>query len=140
LQRREAITMVKFKKVLLVLTNDADLQKLPHVMKLCKNFQSKLFVLFIIESNRISRLASFTHQKVANLHKKIEEQGWRILYLVEDEAAENSVWTSLHLEDGNMMNIIRKYVQSYNIDIIITERRKETRKIFVSSPTPVMGL
>ena len=137
MHRREVITMVKFKKVLLVLTNDANLQILTHVIK---NFQSKLFVLFIIESNRISRLASFTHQRVANLHKKLEEQGWRMLYLVEDEAVENGVWTSLHLEDGNMMNIIRKYVQSYNIDIVITERKKETRKIFVASPTPVMGL
>lgn len=140
MHRREIIAMVIFKKVLLVLTNDVNLQILTHVIKLCKNFQSKLFVLFIIESSRISRLASLTHQRVANLHKKLEEQGWRILYLIEDEAVENGVWTSLHLEDGNMMNIIRKYVQSYNIDIIITERKKETRKIFVASSTPVMGL
>jgi hypothetical protein len=132
--------MVKFKKVLLVLINDTNLQILTQAIKFCKNFQSKLFVLFIIESNRISRLASLTHQKVANLHKKLEEQGWRILYLVEDEAVENGVWTSLHLEEGNMMNIVRKYVKSYNIDIIITEKKKETRKIFVTSPTPVMGL
>jgi hypothetical protein len=139
-QRREVIVMLKFKKVLLVLTSDANVQILTSVIKLCKYFQSKLFVLFIIESSRISRLASLTHQKVANIQKKTEEQGWRVLYLIEDEAVENGVWTSLHLEDGNMMNIIRKYVQSYTIDIIITERRKETRKIFASSPTPVLGL
>jgi len=84
--RREVIAMVKFKKVLLVLTNDANLQILTHVIK---NFQSKVFVLFIIESSRISRLASLTHQRVANFHKRLEEQGWRMLYLVEDEAVEN---------------------------------------------------
>ena len=132
--------MMKFKKTLLVLIHDTDQQILTQAVQLCKNFRSKLFALFVIEPSKISRLASLTHQKIDTLHKKIEEEGWRMLYLVEDEAVENGVWTSLHLEDGNMMNIIRKYIESYNINIIFTEKKDETKKIFVSSPIPIIGL
>ena len=97
-------------------------------------------MLFIIEVNRVARLASLTHQNIESLHDRIEEEGWTMLYLVEDEAVENGIWTSLHLEDGNLMSIIRRYVESYNIDIILIEKKNETKKIFVSSPIPVIGL
>jgi hypothetical protein len=43
--------MVQFKKVPRVLTNDTNLHLLIHAMTLCKNYQSKLFTRFIIESN-----------------------------------------------------------------------------------------
>jgi len=38
------------------------------------------------------------------------------------------------------MSIIRRYIESYNIDIILIEKKNETKKIFVSSPIPVIGL
>jgi len=131
---------MKFKKTLLVLTHDADAQILIQTVQLCKHFGSKLFALFIIETSRMSRLASITHQKIDNLHKKIEEEGWRMLYLLEDEAVEKGVWTSLHLEEGNSMNIIKKYIESYKIDLICIEKKNETKKIFISSSVPVIGL
>jgi len=131
---------MQFNKSLLVLTTDTDTKTLSQAVQLCKNFGSKLFVLFVVESRRISRLASITHQKADTLHQRIEEQGWELLYSVEDEAVENGVWTSLHLEDGNAMKIIRKYVETYNINIILIKRNEEAKKIFVSSQVPVIGL
>lgn len=131
---------MQFKKSLLVVTTDTNQKMLNQAVQLSKNFGSKLFVLFVIESNRISRLASLTHQKTDTLQRKIEEQGWELLYSVEDEAVENGVWTSLHVEDGNAMRVIKKYVETYNIDIIMVKKNEETKKIFVSSPVPVVGL
>ena len=129
-----------FKKIILVLTEAMDQTIIKEVVGFCKKFKCKLFVLFIIEPNKISRLARLTHQKVENLHKKIEEEGWQLLYFVEDEAVQSGVWTSLHLEDGNMMSILRKYVKAYKIDVALTKRKDETRKLFVPSPVPVLGL
>jgi sensor histidine kinase regulating citrate/malate metabolism len=131
---------MQFEKLLFVITPNTDHETLTQAVQLCKNFKSKLFVLFIVESHRISRLASLTHQQTNTLHKKIEEQGWELLYTVEDEAVEIGVWTSLHLEEGNAMHIIKKYVDMYNINIILVERNDEAKKIFVSSPIPVIGL
>jgi hypothetical protein len=131
---------MELKKILLVLTDGADQEILTQSIHLCKNFGSKLFALFVIESNRISQLASLTHQKVDDLHRKLEEGGWGLLYSVEDEAVENGVWTSLHLEDGEIMGLIRKYIENYNIDVIIIKKKNDTKKIFLCSPVPVIGL
>lgn len=129
-----------FKKLLLVLTGDADQSILTDAVQLCKNFKSKLYVLFIVEPDRVSRLASLTHQKVKVVHKKTEEEGWQLLYLLEDEAVENGVWTSLHLEDGNMLKVTNRYVEAYEIDALLIKRKQESKKIFVSSSIPVIGL
>jgi hypothetical protein len=129
-----------FKKLLLVLTDDADQSILTNAVQLCKNFKSKLYVLFVIEPNRVSRLASLTHQKVKVVHKKTEENGWKLLYLLEDEAVENGVWTSLHLEDGNLLKVTDRYVDAYEIDALLIKRKEESKKIFVSSPVPMIGL
>lgn len=126
--------------MLLVLTGDADQSILTDAVQLCKNFKSKLYVLFIVEPDRVSRLASLTHQKVKVVHKKTEEEGWQLLYLLEDEAVENGVWTSLHLEDGNMLKVTNRYVEAYEIDALLIKRKQESKKIFVSSSIPVIGL
>lgn len=131
---------MKFKKVILVLTEDTDQIIITQVVKLCKKFRSKLFVLFVIEVNRASRLARLTHQKTDILDQEIEEGGWKLLYLVEDEAVESDVWTSLHLENGNLMDVLKKYIEAYDINTVLTKRKDETKEIFVSSPVPVIGL
>ena len=131
---------MKFKKVVLVLTEDTDQMIISQAVKLCKKFKSKLFVLFIVETNKVVRLARLTHQKTDILDQEIEEGGWKLLYLVENEAVENDVWTSLHLENGNPMNVIKKYIEAYDINIVFMKRKDETKKIFVSSPVPVIGL
>lgn len=131
---------MKFKKVILFLTENTDQEIVDQAVQLCKKFKSNLFVLFVIEPQKISRLASLTHRKVENFHQKIEEEGWQLLYYVEDEAVEKGVWTSLHLENGQITNILKKYVKAYDIDIVIMKRKDETKKVFVSSLVPVIGL
>ena len=124
----------------MILSADADKAILSDSIQFCKNLSSKLFVLFVVEPNRIARLASLTHQKVEVVHKKTEEEGWKLLYLLEDEAVENGVWTSLHLEEGSLMHLVSHYVESYDIDALLVKRKDECKKIFVSSSIPVFGL
>ncbi len=131
---------MKFKKLILVLTHSTDQAIVSEVTQLCKKFKSKLFVLFIIEAHKISRLARLTHQKTDIIREKTEEEGWQLLYLVEDEAVNSGVWTSLHLEFGNMTNVLKKYVDVYNINVICIKKKDETKKVFVSSQIPVIGL
>jgi hypothetical protein len=130
---------MKLKKAVFVLTDPADQQVADAVIQLCKRFKSRLFVLFVVETGRISRLARLTHRKSDNLRKKIEDEGWQALYLIEDEADEKGVWTSLHLEDGNATNIMKQYIDAYNFDTVFMKRKEETKKLFVSSSVPVIG-
>ena len=131
---------MELKKFLLMLTGDTDQTILSTAVQLCKDLGGKLFVLFVIEPNRVSRLASLTHQKVKDVYDKTEENGWQLLYLVEDEAVESGVWTSLHLEEGGLLEIARRYVDTYQIDALLIKRKDELKKVFVSSTIPVIGL
>lgn len=131
---------MKFDKVLLVLTDDADQPIMPDAVQFCKNAGSRLFVLFVIEPNRIARLASLTQQKVKVVHNKTEEEGWKLLYLVEDDAVENGVWTSLHLEEGHLLQVVNHYIESYGIDAMLVKRKDEFKRIFITCSIPIVGL
>jgi hypothetical protein len=131
---------MEFKRYLLVLTGDVDQSILSSAVQLCKNSGGKLFVLFVIEPNRVARLASLTHQRVKIVYDKTEENGWQLLYLVEDEAVENGIWTSLHLEEGNLLELTMRYAETYQIDALMIKRKDESKKVFVSSSIPVIGL
>lgn len=131
---------MEFKKFLLILTGDTDQTILSAAVQICKSLAVKLFVLFVIEPNRISRLASITHQKVKVVYDNTEENGWQLLYLVEDEAVENGVWTSLHLEEGSLLEITKRYVETYQIDALLVKRKDEFKRLFVSCTIPVIGL
>jgi hypothetical protein len=131
---------MKFDKALLVLTGDADQSIMADAIQFCKTAGSRLFVLFVIEHNRIARLASLTHQKVKLVHSKTEEEGWKLLYLIEDDAVENGVWTSLHLEEGHLSQVINHYIESYGIDIMLVKRKDELKRMFTASSIPIIGL
>jgi hypothetical protein len=131
---------MKIKKLILVLTNTNDQDITEAAIQLCKKFKSKLFVLFVVETGRISRLARLTQKKSDTLRKKIEDEGWQLLYLIEDGADKAGIWTSLHLEDGIAMTIVKKYIDAYNVDAMLIKRKDETKNLFVSSTIPVIGL
>jgi len=131
---------MEFSKALLYLIDTTDQKTFTPAIQLCKSFNSQLFVLFVIEDHRISKLASITRQKTDTIRQRIEEEGWEMLYLVEDEAVDSGVRTSLHLEDGLATNVIKKYIDNYKISLLLVRKRDETKKIFVSSSVPVMGL
>jgi hypothetical protein len=131
---------MKFKKIILVLTDVNDHEIMASALQLCNKFKSKLFVLFIIETGRVSRLARLTQKKSETMHKKIEDEGWQLLYMIEDEADKMGIWTSLHLEDGAATTIVKKYIDAYGVDVILMKRKLETKKLFASSTVPVIGL
>ncbi len=133
-------TVIKFPRVLLYIVDNTDQGIFTPAIQFCKLFRSQLFVLFVLEEHRISKLASITHENIESIKQRIEEEGWEMLYLVEDEAVENGVRTSLHMENGQVPRVIKKYLENYKINLILVKKREETKKIFVSATVPVFGL
>ncbi len=131
---------MEFPRTLLFIVDNTDQQIFSQAIQFCKFFKSQLFVLFVLEEHRIAKLASITHEHIDSIKRRIEEEGWEMLYLVEDEAVENGVRTSLHMENGLVVRMIKRYLENYKINLILTKKREETKKIFVSSPVPVIGL
>ncbi|MEO0123585.1 MAG: hypothetical protein ABIL69_06240 [candidate division WOR-3 bacterium] len=131
---------IEFPRVLLYVVDNTDQGIFTPAIQFCKLFKSQLFVLFVLEEHRISKLASITHENIESIKQRIEEEGWEMLYLVEDEAVENGVRTSLHMENGQVPRVIKKYLENYKINLILVKKREETKKIFVSATVPVFGL
>jgi hypothetical protein len=131
---------MKITRLLLYLYDPGDKGIFGTVVQLCKVFESQLFVLFVLDESRITQIARLTREKSDLIRQRIEEEGWEMLYLAEDEAVENGVRTSLHLEEGTAAGVIKTYVENYDINGLILKRREETRKLYVSSPVPVIGL
>lgn len=131
---------MEFPRTLLFIVDNTDQQIFTQAIQFCKFFKSQLFVLFVLEEHRIAKLASITHEHIDSIKRRIEEEGWEMLYLAEDEAVENGVRTSLHMENGLVIRVIKRYLENYKINLILTKKREETKKIFVSSPVPVIGL
>lgn len=131
---------MKFKKVLLVLTDITDQAIIEEIVQLCRKFKSKLYVLFILELKKVNRLSRMTRQSHDIVHKELSEQGWQLLYLVEDGAVEQSVWTSLHMEEGMLVSTVKKFIEAYKIDCVYTRRSDETKRLFLTCPVPIIGL
>src|SRR4030042_714522 len=138
--KKDKENIMVFEKVLLVMTDEVDQSMINTAVGLCKKEKSKLYVLFVIDTHRINRLAQTLRQKIDDIYRTVEETGWQLLYLTEDEAVENGIWTSLHLEEGSLSNAASRYVESYGIDIIIIKRKDEAKRIFINAPGPVIVL
>ncbi len=132
--------MKSFEKVLLVMTDETDQSVINTAVAICRKEKSRLYVLFIIDSRRINRLGRKGRQKIDDIYRQAEETGWQLLYLTEDEAVENGVWTSLHFEEGNVTNSVNRYVESYGIDVIMVRRKDDMRRVFTDAPVSVIGL
>jgi hypothetical protein len=137
---KDRILRLEISRVLLYLVDHSDQKIFSQVVQVCKMFKSQLFVLFVLEDSRISKLATLTHEKVETIRQRIEEEGWEMLYLVEDEAVDHGVRTSLHLEEGQILKAIKKFVEAYDIQMLLMRRREETKKVFISANVPVIGL
>lgn len=131
---------MELKKFLLVLTSIDDQSILPQAVELCKGASGKLFAMFVIEPDKVSRSAVLAGQDAGAVRDATEEEGWKLLYLVEDDAVENGVWTSLHLMEGDPLELTMRHVETYQIDALLIKKKDESKRMFVSSSVPVIGL
>ena len=64
---------------------------------------------------------------------QIEEEGWKYLYYLEDMAVNEGVKTALFVEEGDTIDILRKFVKERNIELLIVGHRSgqgvEGRKV-----------
>lgn len=128
------------KRLLLYLFDQGDKAVFGPVVQICRDFSSQLFALYVLEESRAAHIARLTREKQGSIRQRLEEEGWEMLYLIEDEAVSGGVRTSLHLEEGSPVSVMKKFVDHYAIDALVLKRRDETRKLFVGSPVPVIGL
>lgn len=104
---------------------------------LAKLFESRLFVLFITEPSRKKKLASLTKRDIKLISEELEESGWQSLYLVEEEAFEKEVKTSLHYEEGPVFETAIEFIKNYGIQLLVIKNGEAAKKFAGTSPIPV---
>ncbi|MEO0226147.1 MAG: universal stress protein [candidate division WOR-3 bacterium] len=126
-----------FSKILLLLTDTHSDSAINWSIKLAQLFKARLYVLYIIEPSRKKKLATLTKRDLNLISKELEENGWQNLYMVEDQAFEKEVKTSLHYVDGLIFETVVEFIKDYGIQLLILNSGETAKKFAVASPVPV---
>lgn len=97
------------KKILLYL-NEAKEESIELALSLAKNFSSRLYVLYCLNSEKI---------KDEELKDKKEDEGWQKLYEVEERAFQKEIKVSLLFFEGRPENLIYELMRAYEVDALI---------------------
>ncbi len=89
------------------------------VLKIAKVLKSRVYVLYLLYSQRIEDKAKRLKKRAEEIRSEMEEEGWSYLYKIEDEAFEREVKVSLFLEEGEAISLINSMVESYEIGMVV---------------------
>jgi len=84
-----------------------------------KEWQSRLYVLHVVDTRAVVALARRTGRARRKIEDKLEEEGWRNLYAIEDDAFESEVKISLIMENGLPRERISELAKSYEADLVV---------------------
>ncbi len=84
-----------------------------------KEWQSRLYVLYVVDKSAVVAAARRTGRPRRKIEDKLEEEGWRNLYAIEDDAFEAEVKVSLIMENGLPAERIPELAKSYEADLVV---------------------
>ncbi|MEA1912917.1 MAG: universal stress protein [candidate division WOR-3 bacterium] len=94
-------------------------------IELSKALSATLYALFIVDKEIVRKIARLKGDGEIDTAVKIEEEGWKYLYYLEEMAVDSGVKTALFLEEGNTIDILRSFVREKNIDLLIVGHSRE---------------
>jgi len=106
-------------------------------VEISKGLSAALYALFIVDKDLVKTVANMRGLDEIDTAIQIEEEGWKYLYYLEDKAVNEGVKTVLFVEEGDTIDILRKFVKERNIELLIigyrggqgTEGRRVERMI-----------
>jgi nucleotide-binding universal stress UspA family protein len=102
-------------------------------VEISKGLSATLYALFIVDKDLVKTVASMKGLDEIDTAIQIEEEGWKYLYYLEDMAVNEGVKTALFVEEGDTIDILRKFVKERNIELLIVGHRSgqgvEGRKV-----------
>jgi nucleotide-binding universal stress UspA family protein len=124
-------------KILLYIISGDKRASWNRAVELSKGLSATLYALFIVDKELVKIVANMRGLNEIDTAILIEEEGWKYLYYLEDLAVNEGVKTALFVEEGDTIDILRKFVKERNIELLIVghrsgegvEGRKEERMI-----------
>lgn len=112
-------------KILLYIISGETRNSWNRAIELSKGLSATLYALFIVDKDNVKRISDMRKLDEIDTAIKIEEEGWKYLYYLEDMALNEGVKTALFVEEGDVIDILRKFVKEREIELLIIGHRRE---------------
>ncbi len=111
----------KGKRILLVVDSTAESMRAADVaIELALTYPgSRLFALNVVDKATVNRLKRFTEKSLSEIEIELEENGWKYLYRLEEEAKDKGVATMILQNPGVVDHEVIKEATRLKADIII---------------------
>jgi nucleotide-binding universal stress UspA family protein len=120
-------------KILLYIVSGETRTSWNRAIELSKGLSATLYALFVVDKEIVKTVSDLRKADEIDTAIKIEEEGWKYLYYLEDMAVNEGVKTALFVEEGDTIDILRKFVKEKKIELLIVGHRSgqgiEGRKV-----------
>lgn len=111
-------------KILLYIISGETRTSWSRALELSKSLSATLYALFIVDKDTVKMVSDMRKSDEIDTAIKIEEEGWKYLYYLEDMAFNEGVRTALFVEEGDSVEILRKFVKEKEIELLIVGHRR----------------
>jgi len=111
-------------RILLYILSGEAKKSWDRAIEISQGLSATLFALYIVDQETVSQVARMRNRGQDETAVDIEEEGWKYLYYLEDTAVEREVRTALFLEEGDPIDILKKFVREKDIDLLIVGFKK----------------
>jgi nucleotide-binding universal stress UspA family protein len=106
-------------KILLYIISGRTRASWNRAIELSKGLSATLYALFIVDKDTVKTVSDMRKLDEIETAIEIEEEGWKYLYYLEDMALNEGVKTALFVEEGDTVDILRKFVRERGIELLI---------------------
>jgi len=115
-----------FEKILLVVeASDESLRAARVAIDLAQDIGAMIIAIYVVDVAVVNHLASFSGKSVEEVTIELEENGWKYLYNVEEEAVAKKVKIAVDLEEGHPADKIIELTKRFGVDLLVYGRIKE---------------
>jgi len=111
-------------KILLYIVSGETRISWNRAIEISKGLSATLYALFVVDKDIVKTVSDLRKTDEIDTAIKIEEEGWKYLYYLEDMAVNEGVKTALFVEEGDTIDILRKFVKEKKIELLIVGHRR----------------
>lgn len=112
-------------KIMLYIISEETRSSWNRAIEICNKFSATLYGLYIVDQQNVKRVAKLRGEDPLDTAIDMEEEGWKLLYHLEDMAIDAGVKSNLNLEEGDPVNSIRSQVKKFDIELLIVGYKSE---------------
>ncbi len=111
-------------RILLYIVSGEAKKSWDRAIEISQGLSTTLMALYVVDQETVRQVARMRNMNEHETAVDIEEEGWKYLYYLEDMAVDHEVRTALFLEEGDPIDILKKFVKAKKVDLLIVGFKK----------------